>query len=301
MHTYLLSFLVAFPFLLSCQPKIDTGRNDSPQTWPADDSQINDDGQQSPSDNPQQNGNQAVSLHAGGCFDRTTATLAPDVKSFCDNQLSGNPLFSNLHNHICKQGHLVAVLGHGECGWNGSLATMMRYIHVYSREPQTTGKNYNDIHATISNPKVSAAEYMRVIRLAFEDYNALLAQGKKWIPGTTEQTNLNHGNSDTGVDYRFRIDRDVYTLGYNAHFQMYKLSDHLWVHLNYATGEFVRVTKFVQVTFYQELADGTVQVMKIEDKEIESQGLYVAARSGSNELMKDFFIMAWKNVAEVTP
>ena len=325
MRAFLPSLLASVLLLANCGAQIDTGRNNKPDQWPSESSDQKNkkaDSQEPTSNAGNTNagpGNGKATPNSSGstgtpttraktpgnsapsgasCFDLTTSTPQSGVQAFCDNTLKPNPILNNIYDHLCTQGHLIAVLDQSGCAYNGSSGNVMSYIHVYFREPETSGKDYEDIHATISNPPIPASKARGIIQLAFEDYAAFKAQGKKWVGGTVEQVNLNHSSVDSGLDYHYLVDQGQYQLGYNAHIQTYQINDRLWAHVNYATGNFKLLTKFAQITMFEQLPNGTTLMMKIEDKTIglENPSLYRRAMSGSNDLMKEFFVTMWKNM-----
>ncbi|MCX6126124.1 MAG: hypothetical protein NTV34_15440 [Proteobacteria bacterium] len=204
----------------ACGARVDTGRNQNPNEWPRDEgSNQNGPGTissptsgRSPNESPETNG----SPIAGSCFRTEASVLMPALQKLCDENIKINPLLAKIHEYLCVKKFLLSALHQKSCGWHGDPTSLMRHISIYEREPETSGRDYEDVHATILNPPVAAPVYLNFMRLAFENYSEFKRQGFQWISGTRESTNLNQGTLESGVKYKFRVDREAYELGYSG-------------------------------------------------------------------------------------
>jgi hypothetical protein len=269
-----------------CGVKVDTGRNSSneltsPEGRP-----------DSPSD-----GDSDTSPAISSCFTTSSDSLDAPLQHICDTVIGANPKLSKINEYLCQKKYLLNALSNKSCGWAGDPSVMMKHVKTYERVPEASGQNYEDIHASILLLPKPARFVIGFVSLAFENYAEFKQQNFKWIPGTRESINLNSGTMATGVAFKFRIDRDAsYELGYKGHIQIYQLSDKQWIHVMYATDDFVRVTQFAQVALYSEQDDKSVIVVKLEHRGIDSSGgLYNRVWQGAVDLVKDFMNMCWNN------
>lgn len=289
----------------ACGPKIDTGRNEHPRDntegVAAGPDQGSDNpggsggnGGGNPSNGAGNNGN-GGNLTGVACFTAETKALPASLVQICRDYIQPNPLLAKIYEGVCVKGLFLASMDHPGCGWEGDQAKIKNFIYTYEREPESSGKDYEDVHATIIHLPVPAAKAIAFVRLVFEDFNQFKAEGYKWIAGTRESTNQNGGKLETGVIYKFRVDKDVYELGYSGRIQIFQIDSKTWLHVNYADRNFTRVKGIEQSTIYHDLPDGTSMMLKFEHKSIESKGLYRRAWAGAIELAEDLMTKCWSN------
>lgn len=280
--------------LCTCAPKIDTGRNGStgsnhseignggPGDNPGEPGAPGPNGQPGPGQGP--NGGNLVNVE---CFTSQAQELPAAVAKVCDEQIKPNPLLAKIYTYACEKKYLVSAINQASCGWEGDESNINQFMHVYERESEASGKDYYDVHATALHLPTSVDKTTHFIRLVFENYAQFKAEGFQWLSGTRENSNLNNGTFDNGVQFRFRLDKDIYELGYSGHVQIFKIDDKTWMQVMYADKDFVRVKNIAQVTYYHELADGTTMAFKLEHKSVESKGLYRRAWQGAIEIAQD--------------
>ena len=289
----------------SCGPKIDTGRNENPNQWQNGDSNNTGADPHSgsgESDSGNSEGNDKPGAHPSGnqvtkssCFKTTSKDLSVNLKKICSEYIQPNSFLSKVSQYICVDGYLTPALTQPKCGWQGNAANIEQFIHVYEREPETSGNDYEDIHATMVHAPVSASKFLEFVRLAFEDYAGFKARGFQWISGTRDTINLNAGKFDSGILYRFLVDTASYDLAYSGRIQLFQIDEKTWLHVNYADHDFKRVKLFEQAVFYHDVGDGSSLILKFEHKAVESKGLYRIARNASTDMMQDFMKKSWSN------
>jgi hypothetical protein len=288
-------FMATVLQLTSCSPSVDTGRNDTPEDWEEGsvDSPFQTTGTPPSSDNSPSTSDEATNTNnqrrPSKCFDPSTNDLPETVLGLCRDVIAPVPALAKIHEFFCQRKHLLNAFQNKECGWTGDESKLRRSMRIFERAPESAGGDYEDIHATIVNVPMDAESYTKIVGLAFEDYASFKSKGYQWVSGTRDNRNLNGGRFDSGIDYNFMVEKEAYELGYNAHIQLYKLADGLWIHVNYATGRFVRIKYLGQIAIYAEQADGSTNVIKLEHKAVESRGgLYNRAYKAALELIEDF-------------
>jgi hypothetical protein len=268
-----LSILFTFSIMatfLACDPNVDTGRNADPGAWPS-----------APSGDDQ-------TMNSGGmrgtCFLTPPENFPDEIKKLCDRELRGTTEFSELVPILCDSGYLLNAIDKPECGWGGqSSNSKSHYIHRYFTQKDKT-QDYEDVTSSIIHTPVTMETYTNMIRMAFENFDAFLRRGYQWASGTRENRNLSGTKWEEGVNYRFRADKDVYEVGYEGRIRYFQLTPSLGMHINRATGDFERIKKFAQIVIYSELPDRTTITIRLENRQIQSSGLFDLAKKSALEL-----------------
>lgn len=262
--------LFTLSIFASCTPQIDTGRNADPETWPN-----------------RSQGDEDITDSGGlrsACFLTPPETVITEIKSLCDHEIRAHQEFSDLAPILCESGYLLNAIDKPQCGWDGqSQAPKKQFIHRYFTQ-QDRSKDYEDITSSIIRTPVSIETYTRVIKMAFENFDEFLRQGYQWASGTRENRNLSGTKWEDGVSYRFRADKDVYEVGYEGRIRYYQLTPTLGIHLNRAVGDFERIKKFSQIGIYSQLPDNTTLTIRLEHRQISSNGLFDLAKKSALEL-----------------
>ena len=258
------------PLAAACGPRVETGRNDDPRTW-----------QSSSGDSETTTDPNGIKAR---CFLAKPDSVPNEIKAVCDQELRTNEAFARLVPLLCDQGNLLAALDKPECGWNGpTSSSKQRYIHRFYTEADTT-KDYEDVTSSIIHTPVTMNTFTGVVRMAYENFEEFRRQGYLWTSGTRENRNISGTTWDEGVQYRFRADKEAYEVGYEGITKFIQLTPTLAVHVNRATGDFERITKFAQVVIYRELPDHTTLTIRLENRQIASGGLFGLAKKGAQEL-----------------
>ena len=256
--------------ILACDPRVDTGRNADPGAWPT-----------GPAGDDQ--GTRGDGLRAT-CFLTGPENFPEALKQICDTELRPTPEFSELAPILCDSGHLLNAIDKPQCGWDGqSQSPKKRFIHRFFTQKDKT-QDYEDITSSIIHTPVTMATYTNMIRLAFENFDEFQRQGYQWASGTRENRNLSGTKWEDGVSYRFRADKDVYEVGYEGRIRYYQLTPTLGIHLNRAVGDFERIKKFAQIGIYSQLPDNTTLTIRLEHRQISSNGLFDLAKKSALEL-----------------
>lgn len=286
--------------LHSCGATVETGKNNDPGKWPqpplSPTSDIEGQTPETEDDAPGTTVTSGTALSTS-CFRSESTELPTKLHTMCDGVLKADPKLVKVHYYLCVKKFLVNALDVSACGWRGDAKNIINYTKVYEREPESSGKNYEDVHATIISPQVPATKFIEFVRLAFENYKEFKNRGYFWLAGTRENTNLNQGTLESGVRYRFRLEKDAYELGYAGHIKLIPLDENTWIQVNVADSDFVRVQHLAQVTLIKRQPDNTVVVAKLEHKIVDSSGgLYNRAWKGAIEVMKDLMIKTWDSI-----
>jgi hypothetical protein len=270
LHGIFLSGLILAGLVIACEPKIDTGRNGDPGSWPT-----------APSGDNQ-------TAPVGGlkstCF-LTPAEKTPDeIKKLCDEDLASMAELSELRSILCEAGYLLNAIDKPQCGWDGNLDTSKnRFIHRYFTQSDKS-KDYEDVTSSVIRVPVTLTTYTEIIRLAFENFDEFTRRGYQWASGTRENRNLSQNSWQDGLSYRFRADKDVYEVGYEGHIRYYQLTPSLGIHVNRAVGDFERIKKFAQIIIYNQLEDDSTLIIRLEHRQIQSSGLFDLAKKSALEL-----------------
>jgi hypothetical protein len=268
----------------ACGADIKTGRNADPKRWP--------NAENTPSSDRQGTGD--LNAPRSSCFDALPNSIPTEFKQFCDNVLKPQAELKELYPRLCDEGFLVGRLKSPSCGWNGDPARMRAFMHHYAMQKDTT-KDYEDVNASITHAPVPLERYMHPVRLAFENYDQFKTEGYQWVAGTREHRNLSATTWEQGIQYRFRADKVEYEIGYQGHMRLYQLTPDLFVHVNYATGDFARIAQFAQVMLYSRQSDQSTLAIKIEHRRVTSQGLYDLAKRSAADMAKDVMEKGYKN------
>jgi hypothetical protein len=282
-HLILITLL---PGIAACGVKTDTGRNGDPNAWPESDNlPVSDSG--SPSNTGE----------TDSCFSKPDAAIPTVVDTFCSAHLKTNPSFRGLHKILCEEKKLWRAMESKTCGWTGQLGNIKKHMHFYAME-QDQSKDYADIHASIIRTPVSLERLMTPVRLAFENYPEFKRLGYRWLDGTREHVNLSNTTWEQGVQYRFRATKESYELGYQGHNTLYKLDEQTFVHLNYATGDYERILEFAQVVVYRRVSEGSSLVIKLEQRKVQSSGLYAFAKKTGYSLTRELMEKVYSNATK---
>lgn len=285
----------------ACGPKVDTGRNATPipeeltdQTGGANGADPNvGPGGAIP-------GGQVVdgpssTVADAACFTAETKNFPESFVKICNDYIKPNALLGKVYDHLCVKGHLLAVMDQPTCGWGGDEATIKQFMYTYERVPESSGKDYEDTHATIMHLPAPTSKVLKFVRLVLENYPQFKAEGYKWIDGTRESVNLNNSTLDKGLLTRSRIDKDVFELGYSGRVQLFQIDSKTWLQVLYADNDFVRIKGVEQANIFRDLPDGSSMVLKIEHKSVESKNLYNRAWKGAIEIALDIMKKTWFN------
>ena len=276
--------------LMSCGNETNTGRNADPAKWPT-----------APQNNSEQNSEQNENPGRGSanqsCFESTTREIPDAIAKICAENIQPEPAYKGLYPIICEQGKVIASFNRPSCGWDGNLQTINRYIHHYYVQPDKT-QDYEDLHASFVHAPVPLQKYMFAVRLAFENFDEFKRLGYQWVAGTREHRNLSGTTWEQGVNYRFRVEKEQYDIGYQGYNKLYQISPTLFMHLNHATGDFARIAAFAQIVFYQEQADGSTVSFKIEHRRVSSHGFYDLAKKTSAETVRDVMEKGYRNATK---
>ncbi len=284
-----IAFISSVVLAASCGTTINTGRNATPVKQPVDQAETPEQSsEQSPS------GPNAESGQVTPCFSRTTKNIPENLVKLCNETIKPDASYKELYPIVCEQGRLVAILNSPKCGWDGSPSTLKRFKTFYSMSTDPT-LNYEDVNSTVIHAPAPIGNVLKSFRLAFENFPEFKLQGYQWIDGTREQRNLTGKTWEQGVEYRFRADKGLYEIGYQGVNQLYQISPTLFVQLNRATGDYERVAAFSQMAMYQQLADNTTMIIKLEHRTINSPGLYNLAKVSASELLVDFMKKGYAN------
>ncbi|MCX6116518.1 MAG: hypothetical protein NT027_03180 [Proteobacteria bacterium] len=271
--------------LQACGNKVETGRNEDPSEWPKS-TELSGDGGQEPPKNPQDN--VANNGSKAKCFTTESETLPSKLKDICATVVSTNPRLEKINQYLCTKKLFVGNLKQPTCGWNGDANLVSKYYHRYELEPDNSGNDYEDVHATIVHASVSAKQFVDIVRLAFQDFQAFNSKGLKWVRGTKSNSNLNNGTFESGIDYAFRAETEAYPFGYNGRIQLFEIDNSTWLHLNYSTTDHQRISHFSQATIYSKISETNALVFKLEHKKIESTGLYTRVKKTAYDAAIDF-------------
>ena len=289
--------------LAACGPKVDTGRNANPRSDGLDSEtggpgggpngqgpggQVGPGGQDG-------NGGSGSGLADATCFTTETKNIPDALAKVCNEYIKPNALLGKVYDHLCVKGHMLAVMDQPACGWQGDEASIKQFMYTYEREPESSGKDYEDTHATIMHISKPAAKVIYFDRLIFEDYARFKSEGFLWISGTRESVNLNNSTLEKGLLTRSRIDKDIYELGYSGRVQLFQIDSKTWMQVLYADSDFIRVKGLEQINIFHDLPDGTSMVLKIEHKSIESKNLYNRAWKGAIDIALDIMRKSWSN------
>jgi hypothetical protein len=277
MGYFLQIFYIVLAFA-ACGPRIDTGRNHDPSQWPV-----------TPPESESGNARGSSS-----CFESTPSSIPSELQALCTAELKSNAVFAKIAPILCDQGKMLTAINNPSCGWDGSPRNMNNYLHRFYTEKDTT-KDYEDVAASIVHAPVSADRYTRPISLAFENYEEFKRQGFQWTAGTREIKNLSSTKWEQGIQYRFRADKDVYEVGYQGQTKRYQLSPTLSAQINYATGDFERITKFAQVVLFSEQPDHSTLALRLENRAVSSQGLFERAKKSALELDYEALEKGYRN------
>lgn len=278
--------VIAVAAVTACGAKTDTGRNANPELWPGDGS-----GQ-----TPGITGSTDSEL-ASKCFQKSAAKAPDGLKILCDNEIGGNPAFAKLHKILCADNKMIAALSEPSCGWSGAASTLNQHLYFFEMEPDKQ-KNYQDVHASIVHVPVSVDRFMHPLRIAFENYDEFKAQGYQWLAGTREHRNLSGTKWEQGIQYRFRANKDLYDIGYQGSNTLYQVDQDTFLHLNYATGDYARIVSFAQIVLYKKLPDNTALSVKLEHREVSSQGLYDRAKKTGLEMTRELMEKGYRNATK---
>jgi hypothetical protein len=268
-----------------CRPAIDTGRNADPSRWPQSDD-ATDPANSAP--------NEGLRTPGSPCFASKSPQLPSELKQLCENVIKPQQELTQLYTELCIQGHLVGLLKSPRCGWDGNPGHIRSFMHHYFMQKDTS-KDYEDINSSITHAPVTLDKYLRPVQLAFENYEQFRSEGYQWVAGTREHRNLSGTTWVEGINYRFRADKVEYEVGYQGRMQLYKLTPDLYVHINYATGDFARITHFAQIMLYSRQSDQSTLALKLEHRRVASQGLYDLAKRSAAEMARDVMEKGYKN------
>ena len=264
--------------LLACNPTVKSGRNSDPSKWPEENpdeaTDVSDDGQ--PVVNPDR--------PAASCFQTSSDSLPVVLESLCEDDLASHPAFAEMRKIICERRFLINSFDRADCGWPGAPVSKSPYIHMYYVQ-RDRSLDYEDVHVSTAYVKVDVEKMVGANRLAFEDFASFKRRGLQWVAGTREQSNLSGTSWDQGLSYRFRVEKELYEIGYDGFTKLHKLGPGFYVHVNHATGNFARMGLMGQVVFYKGLADGGTISVKLEHRKMDSRGLYDFARKNGIELI----------------
>jgi hypothetical protein len=267
----------------SCGNKVNTGRNGDPSRWPSNSAN---------SENPQNGTSQRGS--SSTCFTMQVAELDPAIQSFCEQKAVNHPVLTKIAPYICQKKVLTGLLKKPECGWNGDASKVTSYIYRYDMQTDKTQDFEDIVGYAIHSPTTPEATALPT-SLAYQAYDEFKAKGYQWSDGTREILNLNHGNIESGVDYRYRADKSEYEIGFQGHAQLIQLTPDLLAHINYATSDFARILAFEQIVLYQRLPDKTAMTVRIEHRKVASKGLFDIAKKNTMEMSKDTMLKGYSN------
>ena len=97
---------------------------------------------------------------------------------------------------------------------------------------------------------------------------------------------------------RFRAFKELYDIGYQGTNTLYRLGPDTYLHLNYATGDYVRIMEFAQIVIYRGNPDGTATSVKLEHRKVKSQGLYDRAKKSGFEMTRELMEKGVKNATK---